>query len=92
VSKEGVGAEPDLVGLPCTPSPEPLPAPRCGPKQVWESALKHGAQADQLATIEYFRSITGPAWRFTVNGQKPLVFYGDCDRELTGTETAVAGP
>jgi hypothetical protein len=92
VRPEGMGADPDLVGLPCTPSPEPLPTPRCGPKQVWQSAIKHGAPTDLLATVEYFRSVTGPAWRFTVNGQKPMVFYGDCERELVGAETAVAGP
>lgn len=88
----GIAADPDLVGLACTPSPEPLPTPRCGPKEVWQAALRHGMPSDQLATIEYYRSVTGPAWRFEIAAHKPLFFYGDCDRELTAAEGAAVGP
>jgi hypothetical protein len=87
----GLGAEPDMSGLPCPQSAEPLPAPRCGPKQVWQSAIRHGIPPDQAANVEYFRAIGGPAWRFEQPGShRVLVLYGDCERELAGTEATPA--
>lgn len=93
VNGSGIYAEPDLPGLPCTQSAAPLPNPRCGPKQVWEAAVRHGMPADQLANIQYFRAMGGPAWRFELPSlRRSLVLYGDCERELTGAEAADASP
>ena len=93
ILSEGIAADQDQAGLSCPPNVEPLPNPRCGPKQVWQAAIKHGAPSDQLANIEYFRSVSGPAWRFDQPGaKKTVVLYGDCERELTGAEAVNAGP
>jgi hypothetical protein len=87
VNGTGLFAEPDLPGLPCGPGMEPLPGPRCGPKQVWQAAIRHGMPPDQLANVTYFRSVAGPSWRFELPSQhKTLVLYGDCERELIGSE------
>lgn len=93
VTGAGIGADPDQAGLSCPPNAEPLPRPRCGPKQVWQAAIRHGVTADQLANIDYFRSVTGPAWRFDQpSAHRTIVLYGDCERELTGSEALSAGP
>jgi hypothetical protein len=93
VNGTGLFAEPDMPGAPCIPTMEPLPGARCGPKQVWQAAIKHGMPADQLANITYFRSIAGPSWRFEMPSQhRTLVLYGDCERELTGSDAVDATP
>ena len=93
VMSDGIAADPDQAGLSCPPNAEPLPSPRCGPKQVWQAALRHGVAADQPANIDYFRSVSGPAWRFEQPlVHKTVVLYGDCERELTGGEALSAGP
>jgi hypothetical protein len=89
----GIAVDPDQAGLSCPPNAEPLPNPRCGPKQVWQAAIRHGVPGDQLANIDYFRSVSGPAWRFDLpSAHRTIVLYGDCERELTGTEALSAGP
>jgi hypothetical protein len=93
VNGTGLFADQDNPGAPCIPTMEPLPGPRCGPKQVWQAAIKHGMAADQLANITYFRSVAGPSWRFEQPAQhKTLVLYGDCERELTGSEAIDVTP
>jgi hypothetical protein len=93
VNGTGLFADPDMPGVPCIPTMEALPAPRCGPKQVWQAAIRHGMPADQLANITYFRSVSGPSWRFEIPAQKKsLVLYGDCDRELSGSEAIDVTP
>ncbi|HEX4336653.1 MAG TPA: hypothetical protein VH062_12110 [Polyangiaceae bacterium] len=93
ISGLGIFADPDQAGLPCTQTSEALPSPHCGPKQVWQAAIRHGMPGDQLATIAYFRAVAGPAWRFELPAQhRSLVLYGDCERELNGGESADATP
>jgi hypothetical protein len=86
--KEGLVAEPDLADYPCAPSPvEPLPEPQCSVKDIWRLAKKRRVPKDRLAHIEYFRAKAGPAWRFEISGTPHrFTVYGDCKRELTGTD------
>lgn len=86
VKEQGLVADPDQAGLPCPAERgEALPDPRCGPKEVWQAALKHGYRAEQPAHVEYFRANGGPAWRFEQPGTpRSLILYGDCEKELTG--------
>jgi hypothetical protein len=94
VRAEGMVADPDQPSAPCPAERgDPLPAPRCGPKQVWEVARAHGAPSDHLATIEYFRAVGGPAWSFDIPGTPHhLVLYGDCERVLSGVEASGSVP
>jgi hypothetical protein len=93
VNGAGVFADADQPGLPCTQNTEPLPSPRCGPKELWQAAIRQGMPADQLATVVYFRSVTGPAWRFELPAlRRSVVLYGDCERELVGSEAVDAAP
>jgi hypothetical protein len=60
---------------------------------VWQAAVHHGFPSDQLATVEYFRAVSGPAWRFEQPAtHKVLVVYGDCERELSGAEATPVTP
>jgi hypothetical protein len=85
-------ADPDQPGAPCNVQHDPLPTPRCGPKEVWQAAIHRGVPADRLANIEYYRASAGPAWRFDVPGGAHFALYGDCDRELAGTEAVGSIP
>ena len=82
---EGLVLEEDKAATPCsTRYPEPLPDPQCTPADVWRFALAKGMPADRLARIEYYRSRTGPAWRFELpEGGHRFSLYGDCKNELT---------
>lgn len=94
VKEVGMFADPDMPTYPCGGPPlEPLPYPRCGPKEVWQAAIKKGVPTNKKAHIEYFRSAAGPAWRFELDGAPMrFVLYGDCERELTGSEASGASP
>ncbi|HEY4157861.1 MAG TPA: hypothetical protein VGM29_07180 [Polyangiaceae bacterium] len=94
VRKEGMAAEVDNAEASCPVHPvDPLPEPRCTPGAVWKRALEHGAPAERLARIEYYRASAGPAWRFDQTGSKVrFSLYGDCARELTPQEAAVVSP
>lgn len=94
VKKEGLVAEPDMAGAMCSQPPsEPLPDPRCTLAEVWQHALKKGAPADKRARIEYYRAAAGPAWRFEITGTvHRFSLYGDCKRELKGSESAGSVP
>jgi hypothetical protein len=94
VKTEGMVADPDQVTAVCLPqNSEPLPTPRCGPKQLWQVALRRGAPPDRQANIEYFRAGAGPAWRFSIPGTpQTFVLYGDCVRELTGADAFGSAP
>jgi hypothetical protein len=94
VRSEGIMADPDQPKAICRPSAgEPLPDPRCGPRELWSLALQRGALADGRATIEYYRSHDGPAWRFSL-ATPPVSFtmYGDCEHELVGDSGRPLGP
>jgi len=94
VKELGLVADPDVASYPCSGlRGDKLPAPRCGPKEVWEYAIRHGAPADHRANIEYYRASAGPAWRFEIPGTKhSFSLYGDCMRELTSSEASGAIP
>ena len=65
----------------------PLPDPPCGPRQLWEAALRKGVKPDARARLEYYRARSGPAWSFRVGQGRPkLVMDGRCARELTPVE------
>ncbi len=86
IRADGIAAEPDQPRAMCRPAwGEPLPDPRCGPRQLWELALKRGASPDARANIDYYRAQEGPAWRFTLpEGPLHFTMYGDCEHELQG--------
>jgi hypothetical protein len=94
VKTEGMVADPDQASAPCpVERGDPLPSPRCGPKEVWQVALRRGAPASHLASVDYFRAAGGPAWRFEIPGTPhTLVLYGDCERELSGSEASGSVP
>jgi hypothetical protein len=92
--KEGLVAERDKPDSACvSPNVEPLPDPQCSFKRIWEEALKEGAPGDRLARIEYFRSRSGPAYRFEIAGTKHrFTLHGDCERRLSGADGANITP
>jgi hypothetical protein len=94
VRSDGIAAEPDQPKSICRPSAgESLPDPRCGPRELWSLALQRGAAADGRATIEYYRSHEGPAWRFSLaNPHVSFTMYGDCEHELVGDSGRPLGP
>jgi len=93
VKGEGMVAEHDRPDAPCIERGDSLPAPRCGPKEVWAYAIGKGAPADRLATIDYYRVQAGPAWKFDIPGTPHhYVLYGDCGRELAGAEAVGTPP
>jgi len=94
IRSDGIVAEPDQPKAICRPSAgEPLPAPRCGPRELWSLALQRGAPADGRATVEYYRSHEGPAWRFSlINPRVSFTMYGDCEHELVGDSGRPLGP
>ncbi len=83
---EGLVADPDIADAPCSPKlAEPLPDPQCSLASIWKTAIERGVPSDRLARIEYYRSRSGPAWRFELpEGQHRFTLYGDCKRELRG--------
>jgi hypothetical protein len=88
--KEGLVADPDLAEYPCPPThSDPLPEPRCDLRQIWAKALAEGAPKQQLARIEYYRSMAGPAWRFELAGTPHrYTLYGDCSNVLGAAEAS----
>ena len=94
VKDVGMVADPDQAAAPCpVERGDALPSPRCGPKEMWQVAIRRGAPADRLASVEYFRASGGPAWRFEMPGTPhSFVLYGDCVRELSGPEAAGSVP
>ena len=91
---DGLVADPDQPFYPCVQQRgEALPGPHCGPREVWQAALRKGIPGTHRAVIEYFRSDAGPAWRFTVPGiRQSFTLYGDCERELSGGEAVGSVP
>lgn len=87
---EGLVAEPDVADAPCPAKiAEPLPDPQCSLATIWQLAIERGVPSDRLARIEYYRSRSGPAWRFELpEGQHRFTIYGDCKRELRGSQAS----
>jgi hypothetical protein len=92
--KEGLVAERDKPDAGCVSRHvEPLPDPQCSFTQIWAVALKEGAPSDRFARIEYFRSRSGPAYRFEMAGTKHrFTLHGDCERRLNGADSANIAP
>jgi hypothetical protein len=88
---EGFVADPDITDYPCAPAhTDALPEPRCSLSEVWAHAIRAGAPRNRMARIEYFRSRSGPAWKFELPGTPhKYALYGDCGRELSEAEAAV---
>jgi hypothetical protein len=86
VKREGIYADPDQPRAPCRANTgEPLPEPRCTTDRLWAQARQRGAPDTGYATIEYFRAVDGPAWRFSLPEAKVnFTLFGDCERELRG--------
>lgn len=94
VKRDGIFADPDQPRAPCRANAgAPLPEPRCDLERLWAMARERGAQAAGYATIEYFRAIEGPAWRFSLpEGKVTFTVFGDCQRELRGKEARPVSP
>lgn len=94
VKRDGIYAEPDQPRAPCRANTgAPLPEPRCNLDQLWAEALRRGAPASVYATVEYFRSNEGPAWRYSSPEAKVnFTLFGDCERELTGKAARPLAP
>lgn len=93
VKNDGMVAEQDRADAPCIDRGDPLPTPRCGPKDVWQYAISKGAPPNGIATIDYYRAQAGPAWKFEIPGSPyHYVLYGDCGRELAGAEASGTPP
>lgn len=86
--KEGLVAEPDQADYPCPPGGvEALPEPQCTAREIWKLARRRQVPRDRAAHIEYYRAKAGPAWRFEISGTPHrFTMYGDCKRELTGSD------
>jgi hypothetical protein len=93
ITRLGIGADDDIPSASC-PAPEfvsELPAPTCGPRELWQKALAAGASRDHAARIEYYLAKAGPAWRFSVPAAAiNLYFSGDCSRALNEGDAAPA--
>jgi hypothetical protein len=87
---EGLVLEPDKADVACSSRhAEPLPDPMCSLADVWRYARSKGVPSDRLASIEYYRARTGPAYRFEVReNRQHFVLYGDCRSELTPADAA----
>jgi hypothetical protein len=83
-----------MASYPCaTKEKEALPDPKCSLKQVWDHALKMGAQKKRHARIEYYQSESGPAYRFNMPGTKyRFSLASDCVREIKGKDAIGAVP
>jgi hypothetical protein len=92
--KEGLVAEPDEADYPCTPGGiEPLPEPQCDTGDIWKLARRRKVPRDRVAHLEYFRARAGPAWSFEISGTPHhFTMYGDCKRELVGSEARGSVP
>jgi hypothetical protein len=87
---EGLVADPDITDYPCAAQhADALPEPRCSLSEVWAHAVRAGAPKNRMARIEYYRSRSGPAWKFELPGTPhKYSLYGDCGRELSEAESA----
>jgi hypothetical protein len=90
----GMVAEPDEADHPCPPGGvEALPEPQCTPHALWRHARRRQIAGDTPARIEYFRAKAGPAWEFEIPGTRHrFTLYGDCKRELNGSEAQSDAP
>ncbi|MEZ4372186.1 MAG: hypothetical protein R3B07_15250 [Polyangiaceae bacterium] len=94
VKAEGLQEDEDETKYSCSSKGfEPLPEPRCGPKEVWAHAVAASIPKDKPAQLEYYRAKAGPAWRFRIPGTRHrFSLYGDCERELKGLDEVGSVP
>lgn len=94
VKPEGLQEDEDETKYSCSSKGlEPLPEPRCGPKEVWAHAIAANIPKDKSAQLEYYRAKAGPAWRFRIPGTRHrFSLYGDCERELKGLDEVGSVP
>lgn len=91
VSRDGLDPQAELKEYRCPDFvSEPLPVPKCGPRDVWLRAIARGASLRNMAHMEYYGSKSGPAWKMEIPSQRFKLFVaGDCQRDLTAQEAAV---
>jgi hypothetical protein len=94
IDSRGMVAEKDQADYPCArPEAEGLPTPRCSLREIWRIARKRNIPTAAPAQISYFRAKAGPAWRFEIpGGAQRFTIYGDCKRELQGSEAQGSVP
>jgi hypothetical protein len=85
LTKAGLGAAPDVSNADCKRAIEVLPPPHCTIEQLWEIGKQQGADVQNTATIDYYRSTSGPAWWFESGGTMFAV-GPDCTTILTEPE------
>jgi hypothetical protein len=86
---EGLVLDADKADAACSSRHiESLPDPACSLADVWRYARSKGIPSDRFARIEYYRSRTGPAYRFELSeGNQHFVLYGDCQHEVAPQDT-----
>lgn len=86
LKKDGIQATTDQAERACpSNAPENLPLPKdCTLEDVWEIAEKRRVKAEGTASIEYFDSFDGPAFRFRKDRHQFVVSANDCRKILTG--------
>jgi hypothetical protein len=80
----GIGELKDVANASCERALPQLPAPGCGPKELWQLARTRGVKPEERATVRYFASAGTPAWRFQAetSGVEFTVAASDCASEL----------
>lgn len=86
LNKKGLAAKPDAADRPCSSREiKELDSPaHCTLKQVWAQAKKKKVKMKGTARIEYFSTVSGPAYRFKKDGRSFVVSADKCKKVLTG--------
>jgi hypothetical protein len=85
ITSAGLGAREDKPTVGCEPPFKPLPVPSCGPVELWQAALIRGADAGDVAKVEYVGTQAGPVWRFRIETARLEFTTGpDCKTEVRG--------
>lgn len=86
VKKNGMGAREDDADRSC-PSKEVtnLPFPKCTLKDVWKLAVKKKIKKKGTAKIEYFESLSGPAYRFKQGKRSFVMSAKHCGKTIKGS-------
>lgn len=85
VREVGIYAEPDQAEVICPrQEEEALPDPECSLERIWRVAIERGAPEDALARVQYYPSISGPAYRFQLlDNSVTFALEVDCETELS---------
>lgn len=83
LDQRGLGAETDRPKASCDELVAGLPPPRCDFERLWLLAKERGADERTAATIEYYRAVSGPAYRFQ-SAYTQFQVAADCQTVLSG--------